>query len=289
MKKNRFRPSEIPILSAPITSSNRRNAKNNPAVNLGKCTPFQLFESSELSQSGSVLFLGNPAKGIKTAQALIRRRQKPFLFLGTAADSDSVFSAFEPEWTANEVSQILPRGNGAIYLTKPFADYILICKYLEDWAQEYFIIMHLGNGLQVGAELMNLLNAIDQVVLFCDAVPQSLRNSDMWHITPLEFMKQIHYLFVFSSGAETGELIQLLPKYQYERISNTSGFNAFNSRSIFHPFHSHPGYGFSVNQQRTLEFKKDLFETDELKKLFNAGYLLVFNAGLNTVFIAQLI
>lgn len=102
-------------------------------------------------------------------------------------------------------------------------------------------------------------------------------------------MKQMHYLLVFSSGAETGELIQLLPKYQYERVTNTTGVNTFRSRSIFHPFHSHRGHGFSANQSRTLEFKKDAFEMDDLQKLFGAGYMLVYNAGQNTVFVAQLI
>ena len=102
-------------------------------------------------------------------------------------------------------------------------------------------------------------------------------------------MKQMHYLLVFSSGAETGELIQFLPKYQYERVTNTTGINTFRSRSFFHPFHSHCGHGFSANQSRTLEFKKDVFEMDDLQKIFGAGYMLVYNAGQNTVFIAQLI
>lgn len=120
--------------------------------------------------------------------------------------------------------------------------------------------MHLGNGLQTGAQLMNILNAVGQSLLFCESVPQSLRGSDMRTITPLEFRKQMHYLLVFPSGAETGELIQLLSKYQYERVTNSTGVNTFKSRSVFHPFHSHSGQEFSVNQQRTLWFKKDMFK-----------------------------
>ena len=96
-------------------------------------------------------------------------------------------------------------------------------------------------------------------------------------------------LLVFSSGAETGELSQLLPKYQYERVTNSTGVNSFKSRSFFHPLHSHRGHGFSVNQQRTLEFKKDVFEMDDLQRLFGAGFMLVYNAGQNTVYVARLI
>ena len=287
--KNTFRPPEIPALSAPVTSSNLRNARNHPAVNLGNCTPFQLFESTGVSPNGTVCIIGNPARGIGTAKALIRRSRKPFLFLGTASDGNSVFASFNPEWMRNSAQEMLPRGSGAIYFTKPYAAYLEICEYIEDWAQDHFIIMHLGNGLQTGAELMNILNAVGQSLLFCESVPQSLRSSDMRTITPLEFMKQMHYLLVFSSGAETGELIQFLPKYQYERVTNTTGVNTFRSHSIFHPFHSHRGHGFSANQSRTLEFKKDAFEMDDLQRLFGAGYMLVYNAGQNAVFVAQLI
>ena len=287
--KNTFRPSEILVLSAPVTSSNLRNARNHPAVNLGSCTPFQLFENTGVSPKGTVCLIGNPARGIGSAKALIRRNQKPFLFLGTATDGNSVFSSFNPEWTRNSAQEALPHGNGALYFTKPYAAYMEICEYIEGWTQNHFIIMHLGNGLQAGAELMNILNATGQALLFCESVPKSLRISDMRTITPLEFMKQMNYLLVFSSGAETGELIQLLPKYQYERVTNTTGVNTFRSRSFFHPFHGHFGHGFSANQSRTLEFKKDVFEMDDLQRIFGSGYMLVYNAGQNTVFIAQLI
>lgn len=286
--KNIFKPSEIPALSTPVTSSNFRNARNHPAVILGRCTPFQLFESTCVSPNGTVCIIGNPARGIGAAKALIRRSQKPFLFLGTAADCNSAFASLEPEWTATAAQETLPCGNGAIYFNRPYAAYMEICEYIEGWAQDHFIIMHLGNGLQAGAELMNILNATGQSLLFCESVPQSLRNSDTRTITPLEFMKQMHYLLVFSSGAETGDLIQLLPKYQYERVTNTTGFNTFKNRSFFHPFHSHRGHGLSVNQSRTLEFNKNVFEMDDLHRIFSSGYILVYNAGQNTVFVAQL-
>ena len=287
--KNTFRPSEIPALSTPVTSSNFRNARNHPAVGLGRCTPFQLFESTGVSPNGTVCIIGNPARGIGAAKALIRRSQKPFLFLGTATDCNSAFASLEPEWTISAVQKILPRGNGAIYFNRPYAAYMEICEYIESWAQDHFIIMHLGNGLQTGAELMNILNATGQSLLFCESVPQSLRSSDTRTITPLEFMKQMHYLLVFSSGSETSELIQLLPKYQYERVTNTTGVNTFRNRSFFHPFHSHRGHGFSANQSKTLEFKKDVFEMDDLQSIYRSGYMLVYNARQNTVFVAQII
>lgn len=54
---NTFRPSEIPALSTLVTSSNLRNARNHPAVDLGRCTPFQLLEGAGVSPNGTVCII----------------------------------------------------------------------------------------------------------------------------------------------------------------------------------------------------------------------------------------
>lgn len=289
MKKS-FISNEIPVLSAPpVTALNNRNARNHPAVNLGCCTSFQLINNAGISHEGAVCVIGNPSRGIGVAKAMIRRSQKPFLFLGTAADRNSVFSAFDPEWILDSAAATVPRGNGAIFLRRPFAEYTDIMESMEDWAQNHMIIIHLANGLQAGSEMLDLFSAIGQAVLFCDSVPQSIKSSEMHIMSPLEFMRHMDSLLIFSSGSETSDLIQLLPKYQYQRITNTTGFNTYNSRSIFHPFHRHRGVGITANQARTIEFKKDAFEQDDLQRIFASGQVLVYNGGQNTVFIAQLI
>ena len=81
--------------------------------------------------------------------------------------------------------------------------------------------------------MLDLFSAIGQVVLFCDAIPQSIKSSEMHIMSPLEFMRRMDSLLVFSSGSETSDLIQLLPKYQYERITNTTGFNYIQQQARF--------------------------------------------------------
>lgn len=287
--KNTFKPSEIPILSSPVTSLNLRNIRNHPAVSLGNCTPFQLFESTGVSPKGTVCIIGNPAKGIGIAKALIRRSRKPFLFLGTGADSNSPFSTFNSDWTLNSAQEKLPSGSGAIYFKRSVEAYSDIEYYLEAWGETHFIIAHIGTGLQVGAELMNKFNAIEQSLLFCESVPRCLRNAESRTFAPSEFLKQISYLIVFSSGSETEDLIQLLPKYEYERVTDTMGVNTFRTRSFFHPFHSHRGHGLSASQSRTLEFNKNMFEHQDLHRLFAVGIVLIYNAENNTVFLARII
>lgn len=284
-----YRPPEISILSAPVTSANLRNARHHPSVDLGCCTPFQLFTNTGITHDGTVCIIGNPARGIGVAKAMIRRSQKPFLLLGTASDKDSIFSSLEPEWARNSAQISLPAGNGALLFSKPYSSYMEMCEYLEAWSRDYFLIFHLGSGLQIGIEVLNLLSTVGQCLIICDSIPQSIRNSDTRTITPREFMSQMSYFLVFSTGVATRDLIDLLPTYQYEKVSNTVSVNSYKGSSFFHPFHGHRGHGVSTGQTRTMEYKKSVFEMDDLEKIFSDGRALMYNARTNGVFLAQIV
>lgn len=286
---NRYRPTDIAAIRPPITARNRRNAKNRPVIELGNCTPSQLFNHIGLAHTGTVCVIGNPARGMGIAHAMIRRSRKPYLLIGPATDKQSVFRVLEPEWMMESAQAALPPGNGAILFAKPYSSYLELCEYFEAWSKDYFLILHLSGGVQVGPEVLNLLNSAQQCLIFCDSVPQSLRNNESRAITPKEFLSQISYLFVSSAGVAAKDLIELLPTYQYERVSNSMNLNGFKSHSIFHPFHSHRGHGISWGQTRTMEYKKSLFEMDELQHLFDNGVLLSFAARTNSVFLASLI
>lgn len=277
----RLEPSEIPLISGPITSSNRRNANHQPVTNLGCCTPSELFGRISLTRQGTVCILGKAARGIGVAKALIRRSGKPFLLLGTAADKDSAFSALKPDWKLNTVRQTLPSGSGALYLSQPSSSYLEFCQYLEAWSQTHFLILHLGTGLQVGNDLFNVLPSLGQCLIFCDSLSTSLRRSESGTVPPLEFMKQIRYLLCFSAGGAPKELIELLPTYQYERITNTMSFNGFRSFRHWQP-------GLSVSQTRTLQDKKNVFEQDDLNAIFKGGKVIVYHSDADALYLAEL-
>ena len=286
---SRYRPSEISAISVPVTSSNHRNARNNPAVDLGYCTPFQMLSDTGITCDGTVCMVGNPARGVGVVKAMIRRRSKPFLFLGTASDRETLAVSIELEWLLDSAQRNLPEGNGAVLFARPYSSYLELCEYIEDWCQEYFLILHLGNGLQIGTEVLNLLGMSGQCLVICDSIPQSIRENDSRSITALEFMKKMQYLLVFSSGASTKDLVEMLPTYQYEKVSNTASINFHEGRSFLHPFHSQHGFGLFAGQTRTMEYKKSVFEADELKRLFDDGYTLVYNARTDNVYILRLI
>ena len=282
-------PSEIPIISAPVTADNLRNARNYPVRNLGRCTPFQMLSNASISHKGTVCILGSPSRGIGIAKAMIRRNRKPFLFLGTVSDRDLLFSSLAPEWIQDSAQVDLPAGNGALLFSRPYSSYLEMCEYMEAWNQEHFLILHLGGGLQIGIEILNLLGAIGQCLIICDSVPQSIRDSTSRAVTSLEFMKKMQYILTFSAGAAAKDLIGLLPTYQYEKVSNTTSLNAYKGRSLFHPFRGHRGHGISVGQTRTMEYKKNIFEVDDLNRIFDDGSMLIYNAGANRVFLAQIV
>lgn len=286
---NRYRPTDIRAISGPVTSRNSHNASNHPATYLGSCTPSQIFSHIRLSNSYTVCVVGNPARGIGIAKALIRQSGKPFLFIGPKKDESSQFAALQPDWTMNSVQLTFPTGNGAVYLSRPTAAYLELCEFFEEWCHEYFVILHLSGGFQIGTELLNLLSGAEQCLIFSDSVPISLRNNETRTLAPKEFFTQMSHLFVFSTGVETRDLIEVLPTYRYERVSNSMNFNHFKSRSIFHPFRSHIGNGMSWGQTRTMEYKKSLFEMDELKKIFDDGISLLYDAQANSVFLAHII
>lgn len=285
---NKYKPRDISLISAPVTVKNRHNINNHPSIELGVCTPSQLLNYAKIQDTGTVCVIGNFTRGISFATAMSRRSSKPFLLIGPSSDKQSNLMNLEPEWTLKTAQENLPSGNGAIFFAKPYSSYLELCAYFEAWSREYFIILHLSGGVQAGHELLNLINSTEQCLIFCDSIPQSIRNNEARTITAKEFMSQMSYLLVFSAGVATKELVEILPTYQYEKVSNTMNVNSNTGRAFFHPFRGHKGYGCSLGQTRTMEYNKNCFENDELKRIFDDGTALFYDATNNQVFLSQI-
>lgn len=285
---NQYKPRDISLISAPVTAKNRCNENNHPSVELGTCTPSQLINYAGIDTTGNLCVIGNHSRGISFLTPMIRRSTKPFLIIGPANDKNSAFMTLQPEWTMDSIQIDLQSGSGAIFLSAPYSSYMELCEYFENWSKKYFIILHLSGGVQVGPELLNLLNATEQCVILCDSIPQGIRNSEARTITAKEFMSQMTYLLVNSAGVATKDLIEILPTYQYEKVSNMMNVNSYTGRAFFHPFRGHKGFGSSIGQTRTMDYKKSLFEMDELQRIFNDGTSLLYDANNNVVFLAQI-
>lgn len=285
--KSSYTPREIPLVSAPVTSKNRRNKDNNPSIWLGVTTPSQLIEYTGVDREGTICVLGNYKRSISLATALIRRSEKPFLIIGPASDKESALTVLEPEWITQSVQPQLPSGNGALFLSDPYSSYMELCEYFKSWAEDYFVILHLSGGVGIGPELLNIINSSGQCLILADSLPKAVRNSENRAITPKEVMSQMSYLLVHSAGVATKELIEVLPTYQYEKISNNINLNRFSGHSLFKPFRTRRNYGVSVGQTRTMEYKKNIFETDECKSFFDSGISIFYDAGTDAVYLVN--
>lgn len=284
---SRYRPAEIPVISTPVTSSNLRNARNQPVVDLGRCTPFQVLGNAEVDQKGTVCIIGEPERSIHTAKALIRRSRKPFLLIGPSERHCSTLLSLKPDWVHTAVSPNPPAGNGAFLLEKPYSAYLEVSEYLEEYGQTHFLILYLANGFQIGPHLLDLLAATGHCLIICESVPQAVRSDEGSALTVKDFLHKMDYLMVYGAGSATTELIELLPTYQYERIQNTTTVNTYSGRSVFHPLHRHRGHGTALGQIRTIDDKKCLFEMQELQRIFADGTMLLYCARKNSVYIAQ--
>lgn len=285
----RYRPSDISIISAPTTSANLRNSRAHPAIELGCCTPSQMLSSTGVSHGGTVCFIGDDSRGIGIVKAMIRRSRKPFLLLDAESIRSTLSSTLEADWTLDSAQSDLPVGNGKILFSDPYSSYLELCEYIREWSKDRYLILHLGNGLQIGIEVLNQLNSIPECLIICESIPQSLRESESRGISPLEFLKKMKHLVVSSIGSSSKDLVELLPTYQYETVSNAMNFNTYRGRSILHPFRGHSGHGISMGQTRTMDFKKSLFEVDDLKRIFDDGYMLTYNAVNDSVYIVRVI
>lgn len=284
---HRYRPTEIPVVSAPITSSNLRNACNQPVIDLGRCTPFQMLGNAEVDQNGTVCVIGEPERSIRIARALIRRSRKPFLLVGPSEKHCSVLLSLKPDWVHKTASPNPAAGNGAFLLEKPHSAYLEVSEYLEDWSQNHFLVLYLASGFQIGPHLLDLLGTTGQCLVICESVPQAVRSDEGLALTVKDFLQKMDYLMVFGAGSATKELIELLPTYQYERIQNTTTVNTYSGRSAFHPLHRHRGHGTALGQIRSIDDKKSLFEMQELQKISAAGTMLLYCARKNLVFLAD--
>lgn len=284
---SRYRPAEIPIVSAPVTSSNLRNARNQPVIDLGRCTPFQMLGNAEVGQKGTVCIIGEPERGINIARALIRRSRKPFLLIGPSEKHCSTLLSLKPDWVHSTASPNPPVGNGAFLFEKPHSAYLEVSEYLEAWGQDHFLVLYLASGFQIGPYLLALLGAIGHCLVICESVPQAVRSDDGSALTVKDFMQKMDYLMVFAAGSSTKELIDLLPTYQYERVQNTMTVNSYSGRSVFHPFHRHRGHGTAFGQVRAIEDKKSLFEMQDLQKISADGTMILYCARKNLVFLAD--
>lgn len=273
-------PNGLPLLRLPVTARHRSEERRRDLQDLGSLTASAALERTAVAPDGPIACCGSKNRFAELLRALARRSSLPFVLVGTQKDMDSgCLPALEPEWTAKSISTRLKSGSGALVLDPGNEDiHLALMDALPKW-RDHLVILCLGGGLQLDLAMLDQLNTLGTYVLLCDPLGRSVRGTDGSRLTPVELLRAMDYLLISSAGLSAGELLEVLPTYQSERISNTVDLST--RRPETHPRQSRgcglDRGGLGMSQARTLE-EKPLVTQDELRAMQRSGRLLVHNA-----------
>lgn len=273
-------PNGLPLLRLPVTARHRSEERRKDLQDLGSLTASAALERTAIVPDGPIACCGSKNRFAELLRALVKRSPLPFVFIGTERDLDSgCILALEPGWTAKKVSARLPDGSGAVVLDAGNEDtHLALLDTLPKW-RDHLVILSLGSGLQADQAMLDQLNTLGTYVLLCDSLGRSVRGTDGSRLTPGELLRAMDYLLISSAGLSAGELLEVLPTYQSERICNTIDLST--RRPETHPWQGRgcglDRGGLGMSQARSLE-EKPLVTQDELRTMQRSGKLLVHNA-----------
>ena len=203
---------------------------------------------------------------------------RPFVLVGTARELGETACLYRlsPVWTLEAPQSRLPAGSGALRLSSTGAETCLELKAaLPGWGDRLPILL-LGQGLQLDAELLNLLNGLGSYILLTEALGRSTKRGNGSGLTVQELLSAMDCLLIASAGSGARDLLAVLPEYQREKITNLMDFSLH--RDGAHAFagrggRPHRGSGLVFGQSRSLE-RSSLFEPDELTDYQDRGILI---------------
>lgn len=273
-------PNGLALLSLPVTARHRSEDRRRDLRELGSLTASAALERTGVAPSGPIACCGSKNRFAALLRALVKRSPRPFVIIGTSEDMESgCLLALEPEWTEETITGKLPEGSGALVLDPGNEDTCLaLLEALPKW-RDHLVILCLGNGIQVDPAMLDQLNTLGPYVLLCESLGRSVRGAEGMRLTPGELFRAMDYLLISSAGLSAGDLLEVLPTYESERVTNTVDLSA--RRPETHPRQGRgcglDRGGLGMSQSRTLE-TKPIITQDELREMQRAGQLLIHNA-----------
>lgn len=273
-------PNGLPLLRLPVTARHRADERRRDIQDLGTLTASRALEKTAIGPDGPTACCGSKKRFIALLMGFVKRSPRPFVIVGTAEDMDSgCLLALEPEWTAKTVRSKLPGGSGVLALDPGNEDtHLAILEALPKW-RDHLVILCLGGGLQADQAMLDQLNTLGPYVLMCDSLGRSVRGAEGARLTPAELLRAMDHLLISSVGLSAGELLEVLPTYQSERITNTVDLSTrrAESRPLLGSRNDHDRGGLGMSQARTLE-EKPILTQDELRAMQRSGQLLIHNS-----------
>lgn len=273
-------PNGLSLLRLPVTARHRSEERRRDLRELGSLTAAAALEKTGIGPDGPIACCGSGNRFAALLRALVKRSPRPFVIVGTELDMNSgCLLALEPEWTEKNISFRLPEGSGALILDPSNEDiYLALPEALPKW-RDHLVIMCLGGGLQADLAMLDQLNTHGSYVLLCSALGRSIRGTEGGRLTPAELLRAMDYLVISSAGLSAAEVLEVLPTYQSERITNTMDLSTHRTedRPKLGTRNDRDRGGLGMSQSRSLE-EKPIVTQDELRAMQQSGQLLVHNA-----------
>ena len=283
-------PNGLNLLRLPVTARHRSEERRRELGELGSLTASAALARTGVGPDGPIACCGSKNRFAALLGALAKRSPRPFVIVGTEQDMESgCISALEPAWTRKGISGRLPGGSGALVLDPGSEDtHLALMDALPGW-RDHLVILCLGSGLQLDMAMLDQLNTLGTYVLLCESLGRSVRGTEGARLPPGELLRAMDHLLISSAGLSAGELLEVLPTYQSERITNTVDLSA--RRPETHPRKGRgcglDRGGLGMSQSRSLE-ENPIVTQDELRTMQRAGQLIINNSRTSMTWIVKI-
>ena len=276
------------LLRLPVMSSARANEKRRDIGELKQVTVSNMISSTGINPDEPLIFCGSQNRAFPVTDMLTRMTAKPFLLVGTQRDfQDSSMLALMPAWSETQIRRQLPEGSGMLTLQPGPETSILLKDSIPSWSS-HFLILCLGCGLQLDAETLNLLNSHGSYLLVTDSLHRSIRSTDGNRLSATDLLRCMDVVMVSSAGCGIKEVVEILPAYEAQAITNTIDFSAFMDAPGYAADHRRrDGRGWRLGQSRSVETKPVITQS-ELLRLQAYGAMFVYNARLGRSWIVRI-
>lgn len=276
------------LLRIPIGKASNADSKRRGIGDLGRTTAAQMLSVTGVRLDAPILLSGRHNKVFPVLRQLVKMAPMPCLLIGTRRDMEqSCLLDLDLDWTSETPQSRLSPGHGALYLRPGAETNLALKEYLPGW-DTHLLILCLGNGLQVDAELLNLLNGLGCYILILESLSRSVKESEGCRFTPEELLSSMDYMVISSIGTAAKDLVSALPSYECEKVTNTTDFSLHQVSPHLSDHHHRNGGGFRISQSRALETKSILTQ-DDFRSMQDSSTLVIYNARAAHTWVAKLV
>jgi len=276
------------LLRIPIGKTSSVDSKRRGIGDLGRTTAAQMLSATGMRPDSPILLSGRHNKTFPVLRQLVKMTSVPCLLIGTRRDLEqSCLLDLGLDWISETPRSRLSSDSGALYLRPGAETNLALKEYLPGW-DDHLLILCLGNGLQVDAELLNLLNGLGRYILISESLSRSVKGGEGYRLTPEELLSSMDYMVISSIGTAAKDLVSVLPSYECEKVTNTTDFSLHQNSPQLSDHHHRNGGGFRISQSRARETKPILTQ-DDLRSMQDNNTLVIYNSRAAHTWVARLV